>query len=235
MWRIRSLLFNLTFYPLSALILSVCLPMLLMPRLWLRKVPPVWLAVGYFLEKYVLGLDYVVIGKENIPTDSLYLVAMKHQSAWETMKLYRLFGNPVIVLKKELMDAPLLGRYGHIMDMVPVDRTKGKEATKFMVAEARRIVFSGNHPLVIFPQGTRTAPGVKKPYKKGIMSLYEDLGLPLIPVALNSGKFWGRTAFWKKPGLITIKIMPPIPPGLPTDQVFAMMQEQIETESDKLL
>lgn len=234
MWRIRSLLFNLTFYPASVLILSVCLPMLLLPRLWLRNVPPVWLAVGYFLEKYVLGLDYVVIGKEHLPP-APYLVAMKHQSAWETMKLYALFGNPVIVLKKELMDAPLLGRYGHIMDMVPVDRSKGREATKFMVEEARRIVFAGNHPLVIFPQGTRIAPGVKKPYKQGIIKLYEDLNLPLFPVALNSGKFWGRNAFWKRPGTITIKIMPAIPPGLPSDEVFQKMQEQIETESDKLL
>ena len=234
MWRIRSLLFNLTFYPISVLILSVCLPMLLLPRLWLRKVPPVWLAVGYFLEKYVLGLDYVVIGKENLP-QGLYMVAMKHQSAWETMKLYALFGNPVIVLKKELMDAPLLGRYGHIMDMVPVDRSKGREATKFMVEEAKRIVFGGNHPLVIFPQGTRVPAGVKKPYKSGIMALYKELDLPLVPVALNSGKFWGRNSFWKRPGKITVKIMPAIPPGLPSDEVFEKLQTQIETESDKLL
>lgn len=233
MWRIRSLLFNITFYTASILVLTVCMPLVWFPRSWQRRVPPVWLWIGYQLEKYVLGLDYIVIGGNNLPP-APYLVAMKHQSAWETMKLYALFGNPAIVLKKELMDAPILGTYAHVMDMIPVDRTRGREATKYMVKEARQILVD-KRPLVVFPQGSRIAPGVKKPYKQGIIKLYEELNVPLVCVALNSGKFWGRNSFWKKPGLITIKIMPPIPPGLPSDQVFEMIQNQVETESNNLL
>ena len=232
MWRIRSLMFNILFYAASFTLLTVCLPMVLLPRSWQRKVPPVWLWIGYQLEKYVLGLDYEVIGAENLPP-APYLVAMKHESAWETLKLYDLFGNPAIVLKKELMDAPILGTYGKAMDMVPIDRTKGREATKFMVQEARQILID-KRPLVIFPQGTRVAPGERKPYKGGIIKLYEDLKIPLVPVALNSGVFWGRNSFWKRPGKITVRIFPPIAPNLPLDQVSAQMEKTIEDESHRL-
>lgn len=232
MWRVRSLLFNILFYALSFVLLTCCLPMVIMPRKWQRCVPPVWLWVGYRLEKYVLGLDYEVIGLEHLPKTS-YLVAMKHQSAWETMKLYALFGDPAIVLKKELMDVPILGSYAHVMDMVPVDRSKGREATKFLI-ESARVILRDTRPLVIFPQGTRVAPLDKKPYKRGIIRIYEDMNIPLVPVALNSGVFWGRNKFWKRPGKITIKIFPPIPPGLDSEQVFVNMQELIENESDRL-
>jgi 1-acyl-sn-glycerol-3-phosphate acyltransferase len=233
MWRIRSILFNLTFYPGTFLVFLLTSPLLLGPRSWRRQVPPIWLGLTYFLEKYVLGLDYIVIGQENLPP-APYLVAMKHQSAWETMKLYKLFGNPAIVLKKELMSLPLMGRVAHAMDMVPVDRSKGREATKFMVQAARQIL-TDKRPLIIFPQGSRIPAGVSRPYKQGIMKLYEELQIPLVPIALNSGKFWARHAFWKHPGTITVQIMKPIPPNLPSDEVFRMMQTQIETASDALL
>lgn len=232
MWRIRSLVFNVLFYTMSFLLLTVCLPMVFLPNSWQRRVPPVWLEIGYFLEKYVLGLDYEVVGKENLPP-APYLVAMKHESAWETMKLYKLFGNPAIVLKKELMDTPILGNYAHVMDMVPVDRAKGREATKYMVDAARKIV-PDKRPLVIFPQGTRVPPGVKKPYKMGIIRLYEDLGVPMVPVALNSGLFWGRNGFWKRSGVITVQILPPIPPGLPSSEAALQMEQQIENTSEQL-
>lgn len=232
MWRIRSLLFNILFYSLSFIILTACLPMVVLPRSWQRCVPPVWLWVGDKLEKYVLNLRYEVIGRENLPA-APYIVAMKHQSAWETMKLYALFGNPAIVLKKELMDAPILGSYAHVMDMVPVDRSKGREATKFMIQEAQKIL-RDKRPLVIFPQGTRVAPLAKKPYKRGIVKIYEEMNIPMVPVALNSGVFWGRKKFWKRPGKITIRIFPAIPAGQNPDEAFDTMQNLVETESMRL-
>lgn len=231
-WRLRSLAFNLLFYAASFIILTACLPLSFAPRSWQRKVPPVWLWTGLQLEKYVLGLRYQVVGRENLPP-APYIAAMKHESAWETMRLYDLFGNPAIVLKKELMDAPVLGSYARAMDMVPVDRSKGREATKFMVREARRIL-DEKRPLVIFPQGTRVKPLSRKPYKQGIIKLYEELNVPLVPIALNSGVFWGRNAFWKRGGMITVHIFPPIPPGLPGDQVAAQIEQQIEAESERL-
>jgi 1-acyl-sn-glycerol-3-phosphate acyltransferase len=232
MWRVRGLLFNILFYGSTLLLLSACVPLWLAPKSWQRRVPPVWLWVVRRVEKYVLGLDYVVIGRENLPKPP-YLVAMKHQSAWETMKLYALFGNPAIVLKKELMDLPLWGRYAKAMDMVPVDRSKGKEATHYMVESAKQILVD-KRPLVVFPQGTRVAVGDKRPYKMGIMKLYEALNVPVVPVALNAGVFWPRNAFWKRGGTITVEIMPPIAPGGDAQKVFAELQEKIETRSTVL-
>lgn len=232
MWRIRALAFNILFYGWTFLFLSACVPLWLAPTSWQRRVPPVWLGVTYVIEKYVLGLDYRVIGAENLPP-APYIVAMKHQSAWETMKLYALFGNPAIVLKRELMDLPLWGRYARAMDMVPIDRSKGSEAVKYMVESAKQII-PDKRPLVVFPQGTRVAVGTKRPYKFGIMKLYEALNVPIVPVAINAGLFWPRNGFWKKPGVITVKIMPPIPAGGDVNDVFARIQTIIETESDAL-
>ena len=231
-WRLRSVLFNVIFYGGSVLYLTACLPVLFMPHRIQRYIPTLWVKWVYWIERVVLGLRYRVIGQENLPP-APYLVAMKHQSAWETMKLYHLFGDPAIVLKKELMDLPLWGRYARIVNMVPIDRSKGKEAMYYMVESAKSILVD-KRPLVVFPQGTRVAVGKKAPYKYGIMKLYEGLGVPLVPVALNAGLFWPRNSFWKKPGLITVQILPPIAPHKPVDQVFTQLQQIIETVSDDL-
>lgn len=232
-WRLRSLVFNVLFYGWSFLLLSACIPLWLAPRSWQRKVSPVWLWGGYKIEKYILGLDYKVIGLENLPPKP-YIVAMKHQSAWETMKLYALYGNPAIVLKKELMDLPLWGKYAKAMDMVFVDRSKGVEAIKYMVESAKEVVLDEKRPLVLFPQGTRVPVGVKKNYKFGMMKLYEALNIPIVPVAINAGVFWPRNSFWKRPGTITVQILPPIPPGRPNDEVFKEVQQIVEENSDHL-
>lgn len=232
MWCIRSLLFNAVFYPGSFLLLTLCLPMLLFPVSVQRKVPAMWVAFAYWSEKYILGLDYVVLGREHLPPPP-YLVAMKHQSVWETMKLYALFGDPAIVLKKELMDMPLWGQYARAMKMVPIDRSKGREAIAHMV-ESAKSVLEDKRPLVVFPQGTRVAVGVKAPYKIGIMKLYEALQVPMVPVAINAGLFWPRNSFWKKPGVVTVQILPPIAPNRPPDEVFAELQKTLEENSEAL-
>lgn len=233
LWRIRSLAFNILFYGWTLVLLTACVPLWFAPRSWQRLVPPIWLWGGYRIEKYILGLDYEVIGAENLP-EKPYLVAMKHQSAWETMKLYRLFGNPAIVLKKELMDLFLWGKYARAMDMVPVDRSKGSESIKYMVESAQQVAMDEKRPLVVFPQGTRVAVGVKKSYKVGIVKLYEALNVPVVPIALNAGVFWPRNAFWKRPGKITVRIFPPIPPGRNGPEVLKELERIIETESDRL-
>jgi|SRR5690606_30268353 len=229
---LRGILFNIAFYGSTLALLTICIPLWFAPRSWQRRVPPVWLTVVYWTEKYILGLDYEVIGHENLPPPP-YIAAVKHQSAWETMKLYTLFGNPAIVLKKELMDLPLWGRYAKAMDMVPIDRSKGKEATQFMVESAKQILID-KRPLVVFPQGTRVAIGTKRPYRYGVIKLYEALDIPLVPVALNAGAFWPRNAFWKRGGKITVEILPPIPPGRDGKEVFEELQQIIESRSDAL-
>jgi 1-acyl-sn-glycerol-3-phosphate acyltransferase len=231
-WRLRSIAFNIVFYTLTLALGIACIPLMLAPRNWQRQLPPVWLALLYFCERHILGLDYRVIGAENLPPPP-YIAAMKHQSAWETMKLYRLFGNPAIILKKELMQIPLWGQYAKAMDMVPVDRSQGRLAMKSMVESAKQILVD-KRPLVVFPQGTRIAVGKKAPYKSGVMKLYEALDVPLVPVALNAGLFWPRQAFWKRPGVITVQIFPPIPPGQDPKEVFHRLQKTVEEASDRL-
>lgn len=231
-WRIRSLLFNFFFYVGSFVFLTACLPVLFFPRRIQRKVPDIWVKLVYWTEKYILGLDYRVIGIENLPP-APYLVAMKHQSAWETMKIYHLFGDPAVVLKKELMDLPLWGQYARAVNMVPIDRTKGHRAIALMVESAQAIL-KDKRPLVVFPQGTRVAVGKKAPYHRGIMKLYEGLNIPMVPVALNAGLFWPRNSFWKKGGIITVEILPPIAPNRPTEEVFSELQETLEKHSDAL-
>lgn len=231
--KLRSLLFNFFFYGGSLVLLLAAFPLWFASKAIQRKFCLVWVRYAYWCEKYVLGLDYRVVGRENLPSEPPYLVAMKHQSAWETMKLYALFGFPAIVLKKELMDMFLWGRYARAMDMVPVDRSRGREAMDGMVQSARRIL-TEKRPLVIFPQGTRIPVGVKKPYKHGIAKLYEDLQLPVVPIALNSGVFWPKKSFWKKSGTITLEVMPPIMPGIDGAQMLAQLEQQIESASDRL-
>jgi 1-acyl-sn-glycerol-3-phosphate acyltransferase len=171
MWRLRSLAFNIIFYGGSFLFLAACVPALLASREVQRKISPMWLSFVYWTERHILGLNYRVIGIENLPP-APYIAAMKHQSAWETMKLYALFGDPAIVLKKELMDLPLWGRYARAMHMVPIDRSKGREAVSAMV-ESAKMILHDKRPLVVFPQGTRVSVGTKAPYKMGVMRLYE--------------------------------------------------------------
>jgi 1-acyl-sn-glycerol-3-phosphate acyltransferase len=230
---VRSVLFNIAFFGSTVLLLVSSIPALFMTVRIQRAVSLAWFQTVYLCEKYVMGLDYVVIGLEHLP-QAPYIVAAKHQSAWETMKIYRIFGDTSgIVAKKELMDIPLWGRYGRIMGLIPIDRSKGKEALSLMVDSARQAVDNGRN-IVLFPQGTRVPVGVDKPYKFGAMKLYDALNVPLVPVAINAGVFWPKNSFWKKSGTITVEILPAIPAGLPAEDVSARMITAIETATNRL-
>ncbi len=117
---------------------------------------------------------------------------------------------------------------------IPVDRGAGASALKRMLARARNAVASGR-PIAIFPEGTRTAVGARRPYHPGVAALYTQLGIPLVPVAVNSGLYWGRRSFLKRPGRIILEILPAIPPGLPRRQVMAELEARIETATAALV
>lgn len=198
-----------------------------------RAISMGWFAMIYGFEKYIMNLNYQVIGREHLPP-APYIVACKHQSAWETMKIYHIFGDTsAIVAKKGLLDIPVWGHYGKIMGLVPIDRSKGKQAMNLMAESAREAIHAGRN-VVVFPQGTRVPVGEKRPYKGGAMKLYEELHVPLVPVAINAGLFWPKNSFWKRSGMITVEILPPIPAGLSTEEAFNRMVEQTETASDRL-
>jgi 1-acyl-sn-glycerol-3-phosphate acyltransferase len=159
---------------------------------------------------------------------------MKHQSAWDTLAVPVIFRDPVIVIKRELGWIPIYGWFARKAGMIPIDRGGGAQALKRMLAAAERAASQGR-PILIFPEGTRTAVGERRPYHPGVAALYRQLGLPLVPVALDSGLFWGRREFLKRPGRITVEILPPIPPGRDRRAVIGELEQAIEGATARLV
>jgi 1-acyl-sn-glycerol-3-phosphate acyltransferase len=158
---------------------------------------------------------------------------MKHQSAWDTLILPVVLGDPAVVLKRELLLLPFYGWYARRAGSIAIDRKGGAAALRTMVAAARAAAAMGR-PIVIFPEGTRTAPGERRPYHPGVAALYRSLGLPVVPVAVNSGLFWGRRAFMKRSGHITLAFLDPIPPGLPRRRLMQELEARIEAATAEL-
>tara|TARA_Y100000588_G_scaffold394328_1_gene514208 strand:+ start:5685 stop:6212 length:528 start_codon:yes stop_codon:yes gene_type:complete len=161
------------------------------------------------------------------------LVASKHQSAWETLALHLIFFDPAIVLKRELLRLPILGWFIAKVGMVPIDRSGGGVALKTMLMAARKWSDAGR-PIIIFPQGTRVAIDESIKYHSGVFAVYKALNIPVVPVALNSGRFWPRQAFVKRPGVITVKLLDVIKPGLNRQEFMSTLESSIETATKEL-
>lgn len=228
----RSLVFNILFFGWSAVILLICVPALPFGVAAVHAVGRLWVRVSLILLAATVGLRHRIIGLENLPAGPA-IIAPKHQSAWDTLIFALPLRLPAYVLKRELMWIPLFGLYLRCAGMIPVDRSGGSGALKRMVAEAKAAASAGRH-LLIYPEGTRTAPGERRPYHPGVAALYGQLDLPVVPVALNSGLYWRRRAFTKRPGVITVEFLPPIPPGLARRAFMAELERRIESASDRL-
>lgn len=232
MLGLHAVIFNLLYILWTLAIHIICLPLLLGPRSWVLASGRVWIGVALWLLRVIVGLDHRVKGAELRPNEPA-IYAVKHQSAWETLFLWLFLGHPAFVLKRELLHIPLFGWYLRKVGMIAVDRGGKASALKKMVREAEATLAAGRS-MVIFPEGTRTAPGQHKPYQPGIAALYTQLGVPVVPVALNSGLFWGRKAFLKKPGTITLQILPVIPPGLARKEFMMRLESSIEDAATAL-
>jgi 1-acyl-sn-glycerol-3-phosphate acyltransferase len=233
---VRSVAFNLSYVLGSLLCSLVLLPALLLPtRLCAVIVSEAYGGYIRFVTRWIMGLKLNIEGLENLP-DGPYILAAKHQSAYETLTIpfSRGFRYPVIILKKSLTRIPLWGMYFVPMGQIPIDRAAGREAMNAMTAGCRKALGSGRS-IIIFPQGTRVAPGAVAPYKAGLAKLYKELSVPIVPLALNTGVFWGRNAFFKRAGTITYKILPAIPPGLPPLKAMERLEKILEAESDTLV
>ena len=193
---------------------------------------------GYItlIERHVLGLKLEIRGLEHLPKDNRFIIAAKHQSAFETLKLpfTRRFHYPVIVLKKELIYLPFWGIYPLRMGLIAIDRSTGTKALGEMIKGCKEALDAGRS-IAIFPQGTRVAPGVSAEYKPGIAKIYRDLGVPIVPMALNAGVFWGRNSFFKKSGTVVFEFLPPLPPGMPPLQMMVTLSETLEEASNRLV
>ena len=230
---VRSFIFDLTFYLWTILISVVALPALLVSQRATIWISALWANVSLLLLQLIVGLTYEVRGWNNLPRGPA-IVALKHQSAWDTIALWVLLENPAIVLKRSLAMIPVFGWYMRRGKAIMIDRNAGAKALRPMVAAARSAVAEGR-PIAIFPEGTRTAVGFRGSYQPGVAALYMQLGLPLVPVALNSGLFWGRRSFRKRPGRILVEFLPAIEPGLDRRHVMAELERRVEQATAMLV
>ncbi len=230
---LRSALFNLAYYVNIILWMVAALPTLLMPRQVFMAVARAWARSSLWLLKIIAGTRFELRGQANMPEGGCIIVG-KHQSLWETFALFVVVKDPCFILKRELAWIPLFGWYVWKSDMVPIDRSAG-QATMAKMNEAAKQAIADGRQILIFAEGTRRAPGAPPAYKQGFSHLYAATGATLVPLALNSGVFWPRRQFIRRPGTVVVEILPPIPPGLPRGEVQARVQDEIEAASNRLL
>jgi 1-acyl-sn-glycerol-3-phosphate acyltransferase len=230
---VRSLVFNALFYLNTLVCLIVALPTFFLPYTAILWVAKTWGRINLVLLRVVAGIRCEVRGLEKIPPGAL-IVAAKHQSAWETFALLPLFDNPLFIVKRELMWIPIFGWLMRKGRMVSVDRAAGARALRRLVEDAR-VELGRGRQLIIFPEGTRRPAGAEPRYKSGIALLYLEVGVPCLPVALNSGLFWPRRSIIRNPGTVVMEILDPIAPGLDRATFFELLKSKIETATARLL
>jgi 1-acyl-sn-glycerol-3-phosphate acyltransferase len=229
----RSFLFNVLFYLNLLVQIVVALPTLLMPRSGILAVARFWARSNLWLLRAVCGTRVEFRGLDKIPPGAL-VVASKHQSLWETFALITVFADPAYIMKRELAWIPFFGWYATKAGMIAVDRGRGAQALAEMNAAARAELERGRQ-IIIFPEGTRRAPGAEPRYKYGVVHLYAEGGVPCLPIALNSGLFWPRRSLRRNPGTIVVEVLDPIAPGLDKEAFFARLQQTVEAASARLI
>ena len=218
----RALLFSLIFYPGTLLFVLSGMAAGLVSRPAMHAVVHGWARFHHSLARDVLGIRTQIDGA--IPPGPC-LIAVKHQSMFETIEMLRIADAPIVVLKRELADLPLWGAIARRYGVIPVDREAGSRALREMLAAAKAAKASGR-PVAIFPEGTRVAAGLTPPLRPGFAGLYRALEMPVVPIAHDSGKLVGR-GFDKRPGTVRFVIGEAIPPGLKREEIEARVHAAI--------
>jgi 1-acyl-sn-glycerol-3-phosphate acyltransferase len=222
MAALRSVLYAAIFYPLTVLCVLVGLVMSLFGRRPTLAVVLSWVELHHLLTRHVLGIRERLEG--SIPPGP-HLIAVKHQSMFETLEMVRLTNLPIIVLKKELADIPLFGFMTRQYGIIAVERSAGAKALRALVAEGQTAIATGR-PVIIYPEGTRVRVGQTPELKSGLAALYRALALPVVPIAVDSGRLWGR-GFVHRPGTVTFRVGETIPPGLERAEIEARVHAAI--------
>lgn len=231
--RLRSLAFD------AAWILWTTLLGAAIPLLWAAGTPPrsvrrvtrLWSRGTLWLLSAIVGLRFTVMGRHHVP-DEPCLVVCNHQSAWETVAALHLFREMAIVAKQELLRVPVLGWYLKHSQMIIIDRESGASAMREMIKQSEAALADGR-TILIFPEGTRTRPGLPVTFRRGVEHLYGRLHVPLLPLALDSGRFWQSRAP-KRSGRITVSIMQSIPPGLAPSAALKKAEAAIDRERKRI-
>lgn len=231
---VRSLVFNALFYITTFLQMVVLAPFYFAvsrQKAWI--VPNNWSRFNNWMLRVICNTTVEFKGVENIP-DGPCIIAAKHQSAWDTFVFLPYLKDPVLILKRILMRIPLFGQFVAKMDMIAIDRASRDEARRQVNDGANRAKADARQ-ILIYPEGTRRSPGDEPAYKQGVAMIYEATGLSVVPVAHNAGMFWPRRKFLRYPGKMSVEFLPPIPAGLPRDEMFARLIKETEARCDALL
>ena len=233
MLLLRSLLFNVFLWLWSAIIMVVLAPVapFLSPAA-IRRYAAFWMRGIHLGLRWIAGLGFRIEGLEHLP-DAPCIIASKHQSSFETLLFHTIRPDLAIGLKEELLRIPLFGWYLRLARSIAIDRGGAAKAMRSLIKGAERAVADGLS-ILIFPEGNRRPVGAPPDYKPGVAALYKALDVPVVPVALDSGRFWGRRSFAKQPGTITVRFLEPIPPGLERHAFMRLLEERIETATNAL-
>jgi 1-acyl-sn-glycerol-3-phosphate acyltransferase len=230
---IRSLTFIGLFYLWSGLTAIALTPLLLAPRQLLWPPMKLWARVTMWLVRIVCGVRVEFRGLEHLPRGGA-LIAAKHQCMFDTIAPVTLLADPAYVMRDSLLKIPFYGWYSVKMGMIPIDREGHAGALRAMLAVAKARTRE-NRQVVIFPEGTRTAPGTTGAYKPGVAALYRVLGLACTPMATNSGVHWPAHGFLRRPGVVVYEFLEPLPPGLEREEFMELLETRLEAASTALL
>jgi 1-acyl-sn-glycerol-3-phosphate acyltransferase len=230
---VRSLVFNIAFYIGTAIFALIGLPALARDRRAVLRVAHAWAKYVEWLLAAVCGLRAEYRGVERLPRGA-FILASKHQSAWETLALIQFTPDFSYVLKQQLMRIPIFGWYLKRAEQIAIDRARGSSALTQIVEKSRKL-FAEGRQLLIFPEGTRRPVGAEPKYKYGVARVYAEGGVPCVPVAHDSGLFWPRRSFLRRPGTVLVEFLEPIPPGLDRDVFFELLQKRLEDATNRLV
>jgi 1-acyl-sn-glycerol-3-phosphate acyltransferase len=229
---VRSIAFNFLFYTALVVLMIMGLPTILAGRRGIFALASLWRAVSVWLLEHICGLRLEYRGVENIPRGGV-LIAAKHQSFLETFALLKYAPDFAIILKRQLTYIPLFGLYLIVSKQISIDRARGRQALR-QIAAATKPVLAAGRQIFIYPEGTRRPPGAPPKYRLGAAAIYAESGTPCLPVAVNTGLFWRRRGFMRRPGVAVIEYLPPIEPGLDRGEFAARLQNAIEVACARL-
>jgi len=231
MQQIRALLFIAQMYVMFVVIGLGYVPYAIFSRHGARAACKAFSRYVFWSMEWMIGLKAEVRGE--VPQGEV-LIAAKHQSFLDIMMIFTALPSAKFIMKRDILWTPIIGFYAKRLDCVPVERGKRGAAIAKMVADVEAGRANAGQ-LIIYSQGTRVAPGVKAPYKVGTGVLYEQLGQPCVPVAINVGVFWPRKGLWRKPGVAVVEFLPPIAPGMDRDAFMELLETSVESKSDALM
>jgi len=230
---LRSLLYAVWFYLSLVLIGILCLPFAMFSRKAAVGAIRFWAGTQKAALHILCGIRTEVRGLENLPAGAS-IIAMKHQSTYDTIAPFTFIDDPAFILKQELLRAPIFGLYATRSRMIPIDRGGRLKTMKLMLARAKQETGDGRR-IVIFPEGTRQDVDAPTSLKSGVAGMYLDLAVPCVPVALNTGLAWKGSGFTRKRGVVVFEILPAIEPGLPRDVFMQRLTAALDPATRRLV